>query len=110
MPTGKRASMREGPLAALFRKTSEDVEPEPASPSAPAQPQPARPEAPPVTSSVERSRGRGREPRREREPRMEHREPPREPAPPVEPERVAEPPEPRLPSPQERLRNAFSLD
>jgi cell division protein FtsZ len=25
MPTGKRASMREGPLAALFRKTSEDA-------------------------------------------------------------------------------------
>ena len=24
MPTGKRASMREGPLAALFRKTTED--------------------------------------------------------------------------------------
>ena len=27
MPTGKRASMREGPLAALFRKTAQDVEP-----------------------------------------------------------------------------------
>src|SRR5437588_598647 len=27
MPTGKRASMREGPLAALFRKTAEDTEP-----------------------------------------------------------------------------------
>jgi cell division protein FtsZ len=26
MPTGKRASMREGPLAALFRKTAQDVE------------------------------------------------------------------------------------
>ena len=26
MPTGKRASMREGPLAALFRKTAEDGE------------------------------------------------------------------------------------
>ena len=25
MPAGKRASMREGPLAALFRKTSEDL-------------------------------------------------------------------------------------
>ena len=25
MPTGKRASMREGPLAALFRKTTEDT-------------------------------------------------------------------------------------
>ena len=27
MPTGKRASMREGPLAALFRKTAQDVDP-----------------------------------------------------------------------------------
>ena len=25
MPTGKRASMREGPLADLFRKTAEDA-------------------------------------------------------------------------------------
>ena len=25
MPNGKRASMREGPLAALFRKTSEEL-------------------------------------------------------------------------------------
>ena len=25
MPTGKRASMREGPLAALFSKTSEEL-------------------------------------------------------------------------------------
>ncbi len=25
MPTAKRASMREGPLAALFRKTAEDI-------------------------------------------------------------------------------------
>ena len=27
MPTGKRASMREGPLADLFRKTAEDTTP-----------------------------------------------------------------------------------
>ena len=26
MPTGKRASMREGPLAALFRKTADEAE------------------------------------------------------------------------------------
>ncbi len=42
MPTGKRASMREGPLAALFRKTSDDVvdstaEPLPEHPELPAQ-------------------------------------------------------------------------
>jgi cell division protein FtsZ len=41
MPTGKRASMREGPLAALFRKTAEDVEPKP-EPEAPAPPAHAR--------------------------------------------------------------------
>ena len=28
MPTGKRASMREGPLAALFRKTAEETGPQ----------------------------------------------------------------------------------
>ena len=33
MPTGKRASMREGPLADLFRKTAEDT-PRPPEPSA----------------------------------------------------------------------------
>ena len=34
MPTAKRASMREGPLAALFRKTADDTGP--AEPEAPA--------------------------------------------------------------------------
>ena len=66
MASGKRASMREGPLAALFRRTDEAVEP-----AAPAEP-PKEPEA-------------------------------------VEPERVA-PPAPRTPTPQERLRHAFSSD
>ncbi len=40
MPNAKRASMREGPLAALFRKTSEDTEGQPALPA-------PEPEAPP---------------------------------------------------------------
>jgi cell division protein FtsZ len=35
MANAKRASMREGPLAALFRKTDEDVEGDPAAPAAP---------------------------------------------------------------------------
>jgi cell division protein FtsZ len=66
MGSGKRASMREGPLAALFRKTETDgLEP----PSALA-------ESP--------------------------REPDRAPA--------AEPAAPRVPTPQERLRHAFSSD
>jgi cell division protein FtsZ len=67
MGSGKRASMREGPLAALFRKTETDgVE------DAPGQPQqPAAPAGP----AAERER-----------------------------------PAPRTPTPQERLRHAFSSD
>jgi len=61
MATGKRASMREGPLADLFRKTTEDTAPAPA----PAQPEPAseppeaaapEPEARHVASPQERLR------------------------------------------------------
>jgi cell division protein FtsZ len=64
MGSGKRASMREGPLAALFRKTeTEGLEP------------------PPVAE-----------------------DPPAPPAPPLEPAA------PRVPTPQERLRHAFSSD
>jgi cell division protein FtsZ len=81
MPTGKRASMREGPLAALFRKTAEDVEPK-AEPAAPA---PATPPASPVSE-----------------------EPADPPAPPTPPEPEVE--EPRIPLPHERLRHAFSAD
>jgi cell division protein FtsZ len=80
MPTGKRASMREGPLAALFRKTAEDTGKPGAEASAdvPAdkpREQPAAPAAP--------------------EPAAQ--------AAPAEPER-------RIPTPQERLRHAFSAD
>jgi cell division protein FtsZ len=49
MPNAKRASMREGPLAALFRKTAEDTGApgtEPASGTEPAA-QPEEPTAPP---------------------------------------------------------------
>ena len=62
MASGKRASMREGPLAALFRRTDEAVEP-----AAPAEP-------------------------------------------PRQPEADQPPPAPRVPTPQERLRHAFSSD
>jgi cell division protein FtsZ len=74
MPTGKRASMREGPLAALFRRTTEDQPSD--SPAA---------DAPP--------------------PSGEERAPETAVAPPSEPTL-----EPRVPSPQERLRQAFSSD
>ena len=85
MPTGKRASMREGPLAALFRKTTEDLEgrtEDPARSTAP--PESARP-----ASELDRA---------DAEP----------PAPPVLPEPEIE--EPRIPLPHERLRHAFSAD
>jgi cell division protein FtsZ len=90
MPTGKRASMREGPLAALFRKTAEDTgtssekpgeskQQKPASP-----PSKARSERPPVPDPVAEA--------------------------PVAESPVAEPEAARIPSPQERLRHAFSAD
>jgi cell division protein FtsZ len=63
MASGKRASMREGPLAALFRRTDE------ATPAAPAEP----PQEAPEVAEEERSA-------------------------------------PRTPTPQERLRHAFSSD
>jgi cell division protein FtsZ len=58
MPTGKRASMREGPLAALFRKTAEDVEqkPErqaPAPAPTPVNEEPAAPPSPPTPPEPE---------------------------------------------------------
>jgi len=87
MPNGKRASMREGPLAALFRKTAEDTSGVPA-PRTPDQAEPVpAPEAPEdqlALSSPEQERPPAPEPGRE--------------------------PEPALPSPQERLRHAFSAD
>jgi cell division protein FtsZ len=79
MPTGKRASMREGPLAALFRKTSED-------PAAP-------------------------EPERTAEAEQEAASPPPPPQPAAEAIEAIEATEQRrVPSPQERLRQAFSSD
>jgi cell division protein FtsZ len=86
MPTGKRASMREGPLAALFRKTAADTGPSPA-----------------MRGEVERQE--------------------KQPVPPAEAEAerqalpdsslgapASEPEPPHIPSPQERLRHAFSAD
>ena len=88
MPTGKRASMREGPLAALFRKTAEDTAApgsaapphaeEPEMPVAAEPPQVAQPTAPAAETAV--------------------------------PSEAAAPEQPRIPTPQERLRHAFSAD
>src|SRR5687768_9986246 len=84
---GDRASMREGPLAALFRKT-EGEEPEvvaekPAEQAQPEQQQPAAQQPPPSAPHPSLS----------------------EPSPPAPVED-----EPRIPTPQERLRHAFSSD
>ncbi len=74
MPPAKRASMREGPLAALFRKTTEDASAaDPVSAATEAAPAPARPLPPQETATPEAS-------------------------------------SPRVPTPQERLRQAFSAD
>ena len=96
MPTGKRASMREGPLAALFRKTAEDsgsegekpAKAKPKAKAAPAEPQAAAPAAPAAEPAQRRQRPH-----------------PGFDAPAAEPE-----PELRIPSPQERLRHAFSSE
>src|SRR3954452_9955555 len=72
MATGKRASMREGPLAALFRKTEDE--------------------------------GLAHE-------ALAAARPPRAPEPPgAAPEPRRREAEPRVPTPQERLRHAFSSD
>jgi cell division protein FtsZ len=93
MPTGKRASMREGPLAALFRKTAQDVEDSPA----PAEGAPGRSEAGPTTPATPAAEEPGPS-----EPPLPHAPPPAAPEPEIE--------EPRIPLPHERLRHAFSAD
>lgn len=109
MPNAKRASMREGPLAALFRKTAEDTGadagPEAASEAAQAAPAPAAPAAPqPVTPAAQAAPA----------PAAPAAAAPEAPAAPAAatPEAPAAPtpPEHRIPSPQERLRHAFSAD
>jgi len=89
MPTGKRASMREGPLADLFRRTATDTDEHKAAP--PAGGTQSQVDRPPVEQP-------GVEQPRVEQPRVE---PPQ-----VEPPRVEQPPL----TPRERLRSAFSSD
>jgi cell division protein FtsZ len=105
MASGKRASMREGPLAALFRRTEEAAqeaagEPQREAPPAPEPaPEPPRaepvaqaePEVPPATAAAARSY-----PHPSLGAPSEPEEPARE--------------EPRVRTPQERLRHAFSSE
>ncbi len=84
MPSGKRASLREGPLADLFRKTSQEGPREPSTPPPPSPPQQDPPAATaPPPPATER-------------------------APDTAP--LGEPEERHILTPQERLRHAFSSD
>ena len=91
MANAKRASMREGPLAALFRKT-EEGEQDPAAPPAPA-PATRTPEPPPAAP-----------PTHPRETGLPHPGLGAQPATPAAREEV------HVPSPRERLRHAFSSE
>ncbi len=95
MASGKRASMREGPLAALFRKTEEDAaqatEPEGATDVA-ATPLPKAVD--PIPTPIEE---------------IPAREVPH-PSLAIRDEHVEIEPDARIPSPQERLRHAFSSE
>src|ERR1700722_8024106 len=99
MANAKRASMREGPLAALFRKT-EGIEEPAAEPvektTAPEQPKSRK--APPAEQRAQEPRGD----ERGRERQLPH---PALGAAPEEPSRPA-----HVPTPQERLRHAFSSE
>jgi cell division protein FtsZ len=116
MASGKRASMREGPLAALFRKTEEDglhgegVPPQPATPEQPQRQTESRAEFRSPAGGVHESPAQSR-----REPDPELRPAPpsaRKPAP--EPEHVETVPERRerraARTPEQRLREVFSTD
>src|SRR4051812_2578484 len=98
MASGKRASMREGPLAALFRKTETEGLP-------PAAPPRAEAEHPPPQPSPVAERPPAAPPRAEAAP------PPPEPSPVAErpPAPRQEPPRPP-PTPPDPLRQAFSSD
>jgi cell division protein FtsZ len=122
MATGKRASMREGPLADLFRKTAEETS------GTPLQAGPAgKPAASEAATNVAPDQAHGPDPARAQEappasPQQLTHAPPRDPrqAPPaprrkfhpsfVAPAEPEEPEERYVPSPQERLRHAFSTD
>ena len=123
MSTGKRASMREGPLAQLFRKTDGEearpagtsqeerreerqrahVEERPQRPQHPEQPaRPAVPER--STQAARRAEPRQEQPER-REPRHTRPDEPREQPPAGPPSRYE-----GVPTPEERLKSVFSSD
>jgi cell division protein FtsZ len=93
MPAAKRASMREGPLSQLFRKTAEETGSAPAAPDAEQTP-------PPVKQPARKAAA-------ERKPHPALKTPPAAPETDLSPEA---PRDPEVPSPQERLRSAFAAD
>jgi cell division protein FtsZ len=97
MANAKRASMREGPLAALFRKTEEPEDGD--TPGSPQTTGEAPGERAPVTQSPARAVS---EPAHPRESGLPH------PALEATPQSAA--PETHVPSPRERLRHAFSSE
>ncbi len=107
MASGKRASMREGPLSALFRKTEEaGLEPEETTPEPPSRPAAVERVPAPATPAARR-----REPDLERGERDRNHRETGYPHPALAAEvPVAEPAPTRVPTPQERLRHAFSTD
>jgi cell division protein FtsZ len=98
MASGKRASMREGPLADLFRRTEEAADDAPA-PSADKGEVPA-----PSTAAAQGRRAPEPPPPHPRDTGYPH---PALSTPEDEPPAA---PEPHVPTPQERLRHAFSTD
>src|SRR3954454_23224986 len=118
MERGKRASMREGPLAALFRKTEDEgLEERPAQP-APKQEEEKRAERSEFGQTPEPRGGmpipapdHSQEPLDSRDPRLEELRPAPPSARTAQPEPQAEPEEERrVRSPEERLRQVFSHD
>jgi cell division protein FtsZ len=100
MPNAKRASMREGPLAQLFRKTAEDTAHEAKPPASAPEPVEETEASPPVDEAAAQRA-------------LPH--PSLHASVPVEQESdpgvgTGEPRRPGVPSPQERLESAFSAD
>ncbi len=99
MANSKRASMREGPLSELFRRTEKAANPEAeATPEPPAQAPPAPPAEPdpePATEQSAAATPAGRD---------------GYPHPSLGADAPSSEPERRVPTPQERLRSAFSSD
>ena len=110
MANPKRASMREGPLAALFRKT-EDLEKDPnaAQRPAPDAATPAGASEPVAEASAPPAPPARRAPREPAPAQAEHPRDSGVPHPSLRPSREEEQGA-RIPSPQERLRHAFSSE